>query len=879
MSIDNSYIRRERKAGKLKIFLGMVAGVGKTYAMLESAKGLLSEGTDVVVGLLETHGRKKTEALTKDFEFIPRKKLPYSGTIIEEMDLDAILARRPDLVLVDELAHTNAPGSRHPKRYMDVEEILQAGIDVFSTINVQHFESRVDIVKNLSGVAIKESVPDSILDMADQIELIDLPPDELLARLTKGEIYPPEKIERSRQGFFKRGTLTALRELSLRLTAEKVDREVLQAVRNRDLPEKIKTRDRLLVAIGPSPSATELLRWTRNKAFNLEAPWIATYVDTGYVLSVEDRKLLDENIELAHHLGAEVVTVSNPNVAQALIELARERQVTEIVMGRPRMSLLHRLLAPESPVDRLYREKEHFTISIVTTEKMKVPSLWQLFRIRFKSQPGEYFFSFANVGVTTAILLVCLPIIGYRGVGLIYLFSVLYQALFTGRGPIYLSAFLSATAWNFFFIPPRYTFHVGEREDIIHLVLFLAMASVLGSITNKSRASEQAYREREKRATFLFEVSKVLSGKTTLTDVLKSLAELLQFTLNLEVSYYIRDKNLEYSFSPEGKVDMDSKEQSVALWAVHNERRAGHDTETLPRARGIYFPLCSESEVYGAMGFYPPAKLRIDFAQKSLLEAVARQLAVYFDKQSYFALKSKTRTLEESARLQKALFSSISHELKTPLTSIIGSAQALSDTRNTTRSPEEVSMLKDILSSGARLAHVVEQLLDMSRLESGKLIAKTEWVSLEEALGLELGRLESRFGARTLEVRGVDKLPLVRGDFGLTVDVIRNVLLNSLQYASADGKIEIQGIETEKNIILDIMDEGPGVSPEFQHQLFERFSRDQPGVPGGLGLGLSICQGFMDAMQGRIEAKNREDEKKGFLVRLTFVKEPSSALS
>ena len=867
--------------GKLKVFLGMVAGVGKTCAMLESAKVIKNDGTDVVIGYLETHGRKRTVELSQGFEIIPRKKITYRGTELEEMDLDAILQRRPTLVLVDELAHTNAPGSRHPKRYLDVEEILRAGIDVLTTINVQHFESRIDLVKNLSGIEIQESVPDSILDIADQIELIDLPPDELLARLAKGEIYPKEKIERSLQGFFKRGTLTALRELSLRLTAERVDRDVMSAVDSRDLPQKTNTRDRLLVAIGPSPSATELLRWTRNKAFNLEAPWIAAYIDTGSPLSPEDRKLLDENIELAKHLGAELVTVSSPIVAQAILGLAQERHVTEIVLGRPQMSWIHKILAPESPVDVLYRQKEHFTISLVTTEKTKRPTVVQLLKRHVKSKPGEYLVSLGNVAVTTALLLLALPLIGYRGVGLVYLFSVLYQSMITGRGPIYLSALLAALSWNFFFIPPRFTFVVAQKEYIIHLILFLAMALVLGSLTNKIRVRERAYKEREARATFLFEVSKIFSEQTSLSEILRRLREIVSRQFDFDLLFYIREStdDLNFNVRIEGKSDVDAREISVAHWTLTNQRRAGRDTETLPESLGIYFPLSSGHDVFGSIGFFQNDKARIDHSQKSLFESVARQLSQFLEKQNYFLLKTKTRALEESSKLQKALLSSISHEFKTPLTSLLGGAQALCDSKSASETPESKAIARDILTSGIRLNHVVDELLDMSRLESGKLNTKSEWVSLEEAVGLVLGRLETRLGSRQTTVSGVSDLPLIQADFILIADVIRNVVMNALQYSDSTTPIEIHGLQNDSEVILEVLDVGKGVQDSFKDHVFERFARENPTIPGGIGLGLSICQGFMHAMNGTIQAGNRSDGQRGFIVRLTFPKATNQSLS
>lgn len=869
------------KRAKLKIFIGMVAGVGKTCAMLENARALQKTGADVVIGLVETHGRQGTTELVRGFEIIPRKKHPYRGAEIEEMDLDAILRRRPDLVLVDELAHSNAPGSRHRKRYMDVEEILRAGIDVFTTINVQHFESRIDLVETLSGVEVKESVPDSVLDHADQIELVDLPPDELLARLERGEIYPKEKVARSLQGFFRRSTLTALRELALRLTAEKVDREVVEAVSRFDLPQETATHDRLLVAVGPSPSATELLRWTRNKAYNLEAPWIAAYIDTGAALKAEDKKLLDENIELAKHLGAEILTISSPTVAEALLTLAKERQITEIVVGKPQMSFVHKLIAPESPVDILVRHKAHFTISLVTTENAKVPTLFQLLKARVKSRPAEYLFSFLNVAVTTAALQLALPIIGYRGVGLVFVFAVLYQSLVTGRGPIYLTSLLCAVSWNFFFIPPKFTFQVREREDLIHLVLFFAMAVVLGSLTNKVRAREVAYKEREERASFLLEVSRIFSEKNDLKSVLAALFSLLEERIAFSSAFYLQTTTGtdSFEFREEGRSRLGQKEMAVANWTMANLRRAGRSTETIPEAEGIYFPLYSGQDVFGSIGFYSKtsATATVDFNQKTLLESVAKQLAQFLEKKHYFALRARARALEESTKLQKALFSSVSHEFKTPLTSMLGSAQAVADSPVIGAHPELLSISKDLLTSGARLSHVVGELLDMSRLESGKLEPKSEWVSLEDLVGLVLGRLEDRLAGRKIRVDGVEALPLIRADFVLLADVLRNLVMNSIQYSAPRSTIQLRGLQNSSEVSLEIVDEGVGVSPQWAPRLFERFAREHPAVPGGLGLGLSICQGFMSAMGAEIKVGNREDGTTGFRAVLLFKKTSSGA--
>ena len=513
-----------RRHGRLKIFFGMSAGVGKTYAMLEAARQRLTDGVDVVVGYVETHGRSETEALLSALPAIPRQKVDYRGITLEEMDLDAILARCPELVLVDELAHTNAPGSRHPKRYQDVLELLDAGIDVYTTVNVQHLESRTDAVKEITGIQVRETIPDSVFGAADEVELIDLAPEELLKRLAEGKVYLGEQVAQATDNFFRKGNLTALREMSLRLTAERVDHQLSDYMAIKCIPGPWKSRERLMVAVSASPFSDRLVRWTRRMAYNLDAPWVAVQVETSHPLGAEQQDSLSRTLSLAHELGAEVITTSDEDIVRGLVRVAREHNVTQIVVGKPQGNAFHQIVG-RSLVSRLVRESGDIDVYVVTgddtsgagRERRNIPDA--------RPDVSRYLLSLGIVAIVTAINWLILPLVGYRAVAIVYLLVVSVLGTFLGMGPVLLAAASSAFIWDFFFIPPQLTLDVGDVGDAMMLGMYFVVALVTGTLTARLRAQETAGVRGERRATALYTLARELAGARTLEEVLRTVVE------------------------------------------------------------------------------------------------------------------------------------------------------------------------------------------------------------------------------------------------------------------------------------------------------------------------------------------------------------------
>lgn len=840
--------------GRLKIFLGMAAGVGKTCAMLESAHRQRKENVDVVVGIVESHGRKFTEKLLEGLETVARKEGPGSAPG-GELDLDAVLKRRPQLVIIDELAHSNPAGYRHQKRYQDVEELLQNGIDVYTAMNVQHFESRSSIVSQLSGTTVRETVPDSILDRAQEVELVDLTPEELLDRLRTGQIYPADKVRQALQGFFRRGTLTALREMALRITAERVDHEVQDFIRNHELPEATKNRSRLMVAIGPSPSGTELLRWTRQKAYNLEAPWVAVNVDSGRELSPEEQAWLDSNLNLAKELGADVVTTSGSDVAAALLQVARSKHVTDLVLGRPARTWLTRIFREVSPVEKLFRESGRIDILLVATKKTRRPTIWQILGRKIHSRIQDY-----GLGVVTVLLAISLNAIlsstlSYKATGLVFLSAVLIQSLYTGRGPVLVTAALLATAWNFFYIEPRFTLSIESFDDQLLVVLYFVAAAVAGTLTSRLRAQREAFRLRDQRSTLLLSFSRIFSEADDVDTLVGKLSHILFQALDSEFSLFgVKDSNL--SLYKQSSWNPDSKALAVADWAFQKGRRAGRGTETLPESAGIFYPIRSGEQTLGVVGFKQLHGRSASLEQKTIYEFLATLLEGFLGKKEAHKTFAYARALEESEKLHKALLSSISHEIKTPLTAIGGAGLALAQD-SIASDPMRRKLLGDeIITAWSRLRHLVDNLLDMSRLESGILKPRLDWVDLREVSEVVLRELPMSEDSLKIVVSIPDDFPLLRVDFGFLEVVLKNLLLNALRYGASASSIELNASKLNKFISIEVVDYGAGIAKDQQEKVFDKFFRIPGTRPGGMGLGLSICKGFVEVLGGRIDLES-----------------------
>ena len=841
--------RDEAKArrGRLKVFLGMCPGVGKTYAMLRAAQRARADKLDVVVGVVETHGRAETEAMVVGLEVVPRSKIDYRGTVLTEMDVDAILARRPKLVLVDELAHSNAPGVRHAKRWQDAVDLLEAGIDVFTTLNIQHVESRADSVRQIAGVTVQETVPDSVLDLADEVELLDLTPEALRERLREGKVYFAERAATAAEHFFQEATLNALRELALRFTAERVDRQ-LRTLRSTTVKQIVwRSGERLLVAVGPSPFSTQLVRWTRRLAGAQGAPWLAVHVESSTPLSAEAQRLLDKNLALARELGAEIVVTHDDDVATALVRTALQHNATQIVIGKPRVSRWLDWLRGGSLVDRLLRLGGNIDIYLVPAEpgvRMKtvvgLDAVWS-------SGPGEYGWA---VGVVAAITVLgqFLPADTYLAVGLVYLLAVIVLGLRVGRWPVLTAGVLSALSWNFLFIPPKFTFQINKVEDATLFVTYFAVAIIVGQLTARVRAQSRNERLREERATALFELTRALAEARTLDDAAFSALRQIDGLLGVHSALLLADEVSE-ELVPHfaGSFAVDEKENGVAAWACAHRRTAGRFTDTLPGSKGYYLPLVREDRSMGVLGVVSKDQA-LSLAQRDLLAAFGRQIALMIERDNLQAAGEREKLLVESEKLHRALFDSVSHELRTPLAVITGALENLGDASGDLRA----SLVAEARTATQRLNQLVSNLLDQTRLESGTLKPRPDWCDVHDLVNAALAAAGEALAGHPLEVVIPDDLGPIWADFSLTEQVLSNLLLNAALHTPAGTPVFVTaGIEgAGARIFLMVADRGPGFPASLKARLFKKFERGDAARVGGLGLGLSIVRGFVGAQQG-----------------------------
>lgn len=858
--------------GKLKIFLGMVAGVGKTYAMLNAARQLRTDGVDVVVGYVETHGRAETETLLNTLVIIPRRRMEYHGTVLEELDTDAVLSRRPALALVDELAHTNAPGSRHVKRYQDVIELLEAGIDVWTTVNVQHFESRADAVRQITGITVHETVPDSLLDLADEIELIDLSPEDLRKRLAEGKVYTSERVEVAANNFFRVGNLTALRELALRLTAEHVDHKLQDYMQLKQIAGPWKSGERLMVAVGPSPFSEYLVRWTRRMAYNLEAPWLAVYVDTSTSLLPDAKARLSRNIALARSLGGEIITVGGDDIPSALLRVARQRNVTQIVVGKPQHSRWQTLLRGGSLVDHMIRDSGDIDIYVVTGEETLSGYRLPQVLTGTHSQRQQYLLALLVVTIVTGIDLLLfniLPWLGYQAVGLTELLVVLLIAAYLGRGPALLAAAVSAVSWNFLFIEPRLTFNVDQLEDVILLIMYFAIAIFTGNLTARIRTQERQARYTTERMTALYTLAHETATAVNMDDVLQTAVTQISRVFDAEVAILLpHTGQLERQPHPCSSLALDDKDFSVAVWVYVHGKPAGRFTDTLSQAAIQFHPLHTPTRIVGVIGIRTRQDERLSFDQEVLLETFMSQIAVVIERELLDEAAEQSAMLRESERLYTVLLNSISHELRTPIATIKGASSSLLDPATGVNVDARLELAKDIQSAADRLNRLVENLLDMSRLESGRLQLKREWCDLGDLIGVAVQRVDYCASTHRIQLKIMPDLPLVQLDFMLIEQVIVNLLDNACNYTPSGTTISVVAGVQGQQVEITISDNGPGIPQDLIERVFEKFYRLPGTATGGTGLGLSISRGLAEAHGGTLNAENLPAGGARFTLRL-----------
>ncbi len=867
--------------GKLKIFFGMAAGVGKTYAMLESARSLKDAGVDVVVGYVETHKRRETEALLAGLEVIPRLKVEYRGTVMEEMDTDTIIERNPKLVLVDELAHTNAPGVRHVKRWQDVVEILQAGIDVYTTVNVQHFESRTDAVQQITGITVRETVPDSLLDMADEIELIDLSPEQLRKRLAEGKVYTPERVETAAGNFFRTGNLTALREMSLRLTAEHVDHKLRDYMQAKRISGPWKSGERLLVGIGPSPFSEHLVRWTRRMAYTLEAPWIALYVETPKPLSAASKAQVEQTLALVRSLGGEVATTVSEDVNEALLKAARQRNVTQIVIGKPHHTPVQSLLRGGSLVDKIIRASGDIDIYVVTGDK-DLPSetarRFQMPQTTRHSKWNDYFLAVIVIALVTAVNLLAysaLPWLGYQVVGLTDLFAVLLIAVYIGRGPALLAAGVSAISWNFLFITPRLTFEVSKLQDLVLLVLYFAIALIAGNLTARIRTQERIARHNSERNSALYRLAHDTATALNMDDILTTAVTQIGNVFDARVAILLtKGDTLDMTAHPASTFEVNEKEYSVARWVYENRKTAGRYTDTLPLATAQYFPLLTPSLIVGVIGISLRHDERLSFNKEVLLETFINQIALVIERELLSEAAEQSAMLQESERLYSVLLNSISHELRTPIATIMGAASGLVDPSISASEQARMELTEAIQTAADRLNRLVENLLDMSRLESGRMRLKLDWCDVGDIVGVAAKRFDQCFRERPFKIQLPPDLPLVQLDYVLIEQVLVNLIDNACNYTPKGTQIQLSAQMVDHTLELVVSDNGPGLPPDDFERVFEKFYRVKGSISGGTGLGLSICRGLVEAHGGTMTAGNSSEGGARFVIRLPAASPP-----
>ena len=852
--------------GRLKIFLGAAPGVGKTYEMLSQARQRRVDAGDVVIGVVETHGRIETDVLTKGFDIIPKKRILYKGRVLAEMDLDAILVRKPKLVLVDELAHTNAPGSRHPKRYQDVEEILGNGIDVYSTLNVQHLESLNDVVAQITHVRVRETVPDSILDRADDVELVDLTPEDLLQRMKEGKVYFPEAAERATQHFFVPGNLTALRELALRRTAQRVDAQMVNYMRAHAIQGPWEAGERVLVCIDERPGSTALVRYTRRLADKLRASWTAIHVETGRAesLSEAERDRVAEALRAAERLGGGAVTVPAANVTDGVLDYARANNFTQIVASKSQRSWFSELWR-RSPALEIIRRAGDISVHVVPDQlsrAMKGRPRPPLFGGAARDSKA-YLGSFAMVGV--ALLLgLALRQVHITNVALVFLTAVLASSVVYGLWPSLAACVVSALAYNFFFLPPYYTFTIADPENVVALFFFVLVAAIASNLMAGVRAQGVVARERAKATEDLYLFARKLAGVFTLDDLLWAAAYQFAQMLKLRVVILLPDGetlSVRAGYPPEDMLDDD--DIAAAKWVWERGEAAGRGADTLPGGKWLFLPMRTGRGTVGVVGLDKEKQgplLSPD--QRRLFDALADQAALAIERINLAQDIDRNRLNAETERLRSALLTSISHDLRTPLASILGAASSLRAYDATLDDAAKQELLGSILEEAERLNRFIANLLDMTRLESGAIAPKLELIDLSDVVGSALRRASKVLAQHKVELSLAPGLPMVKLDPVLFEQALFNLLDNAAKYSPPGSKVTVTGERMGERVHLAVSDTGAGIPPADIERIFDKFYRVQASdhKRAGTGLGLAISRGFVESMGGTLNAATRSGE-------------------
>jgi two-component system, OmpR family, sensor histidine kinase KdpD len=855
--------------GKLRIFLGAAPGVGKTFEMLTQGRRRRLDGADIVIGVVETHGRPETEALTKGFEIVPKKRSLYKGRVIAEMDLDAILQRKPQLVLVDELAHTNLEGSRHPKRYLDVEEMLAAGIDVFTTINIQHIDSLNDVIAQITRIRVRETVPDAVLDEADEIELVDLTAEDLLARLREGKVYVKAQAERALNHFFSPGNLTALRELALRKVAQHVDHDMVDYMQAHAIGGPWPAGERILVCVSEHPSSAELVRYGRRVAAALKAEWTALHIESSRhaTLSEGDKDRVADTLRLAQRLGGQAASLPGRDIAESILNYAHRNNITQIVIVKSMRPFWFELL-DGSVVRDLIRNSGAISITTVSPHGEAIPAK----SVRTAPRPERiawrgYLLSAAAVAGTVCVAWVMNAIFvqSLGSVGMVFLVPVLVSAVFFGRWPAFITALLSVMAYNFFFLPPLYTFTIADPNNWLSFAVLLFVAIIAGNLAARVRAQADLAAARATAMTELYRFTGKLAGIARLDDILWAAAFQISSMLKTNVVILLENSatnSLEVRAGYPPEDELDAQDLAAAAWCWGHGQPAGRNAETLPGAKRLFLPMRTGEGLVAVAGLQrPDDRTLFTPDERRLLDALLDQAALAIERSRLVERVDEAQVLAEADKLRVAMLTSLSHDLRTPLASVLGAATTLIANRSLYDSQQTDELLTTIREEAERLDRFVGNLLDMSRLEAGALGVKREALDVRDLVDAATERLARRLSTHKILIDLPADLPLVRADPLLLEQAIFNLLDNAAKYSPLGSRIRVHARAEAARVLLTIEDEGTGIAPDALPHIFEKFYRAKASDSrvAGTGLGLAVARGFVEAFGGRLDAANRID--------------------
>jgi two-component system sensor histidine kinase KdpD len=852
---------------KLKIYFGMSAGVGKTYAMLKEAHLLIEQGADLVVGWVESHGRAETDALLEGLALVPPKKVEYRGISMSEMDLDAIIARRPAIALVDELAHSNAPGSRHPKRYQDVLDLLEAGISVHTTVNIQHLESMADSVELVTLVPIRERVPDSVFDRADEMQMIDIPPHELIKRLDEGRVYTGEASRDAVRNFFTVGNLAVLREIALRQASQLASHQLFEILRGDSTKRSSASSQRILVAVSSSPNSESLIRWARRLTYSLRAEWHCVHVESGARLSESDKDRLQKNLDLARSLGARVESVPSADVVSGVLAYARKNGISIIVVGKSGITGGRGPFARRSTTERIIKESGDIAVFAVQ-EKVSRDFVLARAARKLRSSPWwQYGAAIVAIGATTALGLALSGYAGYWAAAIPYLATISLLALALDRKPVLLAAFLSALLWDFLYIPPRFTFVINRPEDYLMLALYFLLAITSGWATSRLRANERMLLVREERMSLLRDLASELAGTSGIDDIVAIGVPFLERAFDAEALVMLGKDKDELKTDPEGGwVALDEKAMSAAAYCYNSGRSAGRHTSTLPAVEWHFAPMDTPNGTIGVIGLRQAQGMAWTEDNEKFLRTMVRTLSLAVERELLSERNRANELGKESERIGKLLLDSVSHELRTPLTVIKGSASALADEETARDATTRRALVDEIAGASERLDAIVENLLSMNRLESGPLALRRTEADAEDLVAAALKAAD--LAGHELEIDEASIDAPISCDAGLIVQTLVNLLRNAAGYSGTGSRITVSAGAERGWARFAVEDDGPGVREADLPRLFDKFFRAERSAPGGTGLGLAICKGIVEAHGGHIEARNLPG--RGFAVSFTL---------